>query len=191
MQGEDPQHSYRLNLGIDELIDETKYSSIRKLYRVTSYVKRFIHNIRNKENPTTGELTYAEVSDSELEWIRILQKRLVNIKNYEKLESQLRIYRDNEGFLRSKGRIDNAEFPIEVIKPMVLPKNEHLSRLYVMDAHSSVFHNGVNDTMAYIRKKRPTRWYYAYADLSAKGLAQVLCYLTILNLSSPKRLKSF
>ena len=142
-----------VNLGIDELIDETKYSSIRKLYRVTSYVKRFIHNIRNKENPTTGELTYEEVSNSEIEWIKILQKRLVNIKNYEKLESQLRIYRDNEGFLRTKGRIDNAEFPSEVIKPMVLPKNEHLSRLYVMDAHSMVFHNGVNDTMAYIRKK--------------------------------------
>ena len=145
--GNDPSRA------IDTIINENDFSSYNKLMRVTAYVKRFIYNCRNKDNQVTGELNVDEVRNAELVWIKTLQNRLVKDAKFKKLKPQLRIYTDEQGLLRSKGRIDNAEFPCEVARPMVLPGNCHVTKLLVMDAHDSVFHNGVNETMAFVRQR--------------------------------------
>ena len=137
---------------LDKIIDDMRYSSTRKLFRVTAYVKRYVSNLRNRE-PVIGILSSEEVQNAELDWIRILQHRMISENNYEKTEANLRIFRDGKNFLRSKGRIDNAEFPLEVKEPMVLPNKEHLTRLYVREDHDAVYHNGINETMAHLRKR--------------------------------------
>ena len=143
--------SPKVDLG--SIIGPEDYSNFQKLKRVTAYVYRFIHNARYPGEPKIGHLDSDEVFNTESLWVKEMQGKLIVDKNFEKLRAQLRIYEDDQGFLRSKGRIDNAEFPLEVSHPIVLPKNHHLVTLIVNEAHQRIFHNGVNQTMSEVRKK--------------------------------------
>ena len=61
--------------GIERVVEINKYSTLRKLYRVTAWVTRFCHNIsrRNKSDKREGALTLEEIVESEELWIRMAQ----------------------------------------------------------------------------------------------------------------------
>ena len=54
-------------------ISEVKYSSLKKLLRITVYAKRFIDKVRKKIN-VSGNLTFKELMDAEFMWIKNLQE---------------------------------------------------------------------------------------------------------------------
>ena len=58
-----------LSPSIRNFMDLTKYSTLSKLLRVTSYILRFIHNKRNPSDQRKGPLTVAELTSSQQKWI--------------------------------------------------------------------------------------------------------------------------
>ena len=57
------------------IIDCNKYSSLQRLLRVIAYVKRFVHNISQKER-ITGPLSTNEMQEAEILWIKEMQGHL-------------------------------------------------------------------------------------------------------------------
>ena len=101
----------------------------------------------------TGEVTVEEVSDAENYWIRDMQIDLQKMNKFPQLKSQFAISTDKDGILRAKGRIQKAEIETKTKFPIVLPNQHYVAVLIARDAHERVFHNGVSDTMSYIREK--------------------------------------
>ena len=137
----------------EEVIDSARFSSFRKLLRVTAYVQRFIHNTRYPAKKIApGEPSPEELMEAEIMWIQTMQERLKSDPKYSNLERQLSIYKDEEGILRSKGRLEKSQLIYNQKHPIVLPPRHPVVRLIIWDAHDRVLHSGVNDTMAYIRE---------------------------------------
>ena len=56
--------------------------------------------------------------------------------------------------MRCQGRIDNAEkLPYSSKYPILLPNDHHLTKLYVLNAHARVLHNGVKATLTELRSR--------------------------------------
>ena len=140
-------------LNCHEVIDVDRFSSFRKLLRVTAYVRRFIHNTRYPEKKIApGEPNPVELKEAEIMWIRTMQEDLKRDPKYSNLERQLSIYEDEEGILRSRGRLEKSELIHNQKHPVVLPPRHPVVPLIIWDAHDKVLHSGVNDTMAFIRE---------------------------------------
>jgi hypothetical protein len=136
-----------------EVIDSNRFSSWKKLVRVTAYVKRYLYNLRNKKGLREGELNVHEVKEAEMYWIKYLQCKLQTLGKYTQLERQFQIFRDEEDILRAKGRLDYANLDYDRKFPIVLPPDDHVIELMIWDAHETVMHSGVNDTMVFLRQK--------------------------------------
>ena len=147
----------------DAWIQPTRWGSLVKAVRVIAWVKRFIHNcrhqcMRNKES----NLSQEEMSSAKVELLRHAQTEVFkeeievlrakkNIPKSSKLH-QLSCYLDEEGLLRIKGRLDNSDLSFDSKHPVVLP-NCWISRLIVLDYHSSMKHAGVSTIVNAIREK--------------------------------------
>ena len=136
------------------LIPAENYSSSRKLFRVTAYVLRFIHNVRAKvqnEECRRGCLTTEEMKTSEKLWVEDLQKLLDPMKLKE-LNRSLGPFEDNEGIVRCRGRLMSANLPYSTRCPALLPPS-HVTSLIIKDCHKAVLHNGVKETLAQFRTR--------------------------------------
>ena len=92
-------------------IEDSKYSSITKLIRVTSWCMRFIRKLR-KEKTESGPLTAEELMESRIMWETFGQARgfpeaIEAIKENRKcnLVQQLGLEFDDRGHLRCRGRL--------------------------------------------------------------------------------------
>ena len=93
--------------GVEYLIEIRKFSSIRMLFRVTAWVKRFCFNVRKrrKGDRKSGTLSSKEIRQSENEWIMAAQGELKQDSNYQQLVSKFGLGEDREGLVRCKGRL--------------------------------------------------------------------------------------
>ena len=121
---------------ISNFMDLTKYSTLSKLLRVTSYVLRFIHNTRNPSDQRKGPLTVRELRSSRRKWIVDRQHHhyateLASISSPTKsrppLTRQLRLFIDDNSLLRCGGRIHNAPVTDAAKFPILLPKKDHIT----------------------------------------------------------------
>jgi len=71
--------------------------------------------------------------------------------NYSQLEREFGLYEDDSGVLRRKGRIANADLPVETKFPALLPRDHHISTLLVRQAHERVHHNKVEAILSKLR----------------------------------------
>ncbi|CAL1264768.1 unnamed protein product [Larinioides sclopetarius] len=148
---------------IDELknpIDICKYSNLKKLVRVTAWVKRFITNLKNSvknRNPLTTE----EVIDAENFLIRIEQKHFFK-EEYEALKNNNSIkkdssllsympYLDENELLRLGGRLEFCDLTVDEKHPIILPRNSWLTTLIIRREHGKVMHGGIASTLTKIR----------------------------------------
>ena len=140
---------------LSNVIDSTRYSSLKKLVMVTCYVKRFVTNLLNSiKRPTEavhdeipGVAEYNQSLDS---WIADEQKQIRKQSNFSKMKSSLKLFEDEKGFLRLRGRFGNANWNYDEKYPLLL-RNSYFTRLVILDAHDNVMHHGVDTTLAYIR----------------------------------------
>lgn len=144
----------------------SQYSSARKLYRITAYVRRFVRNCRVESSErTTGPITVDELVDAECMWIVDAQKRHFPVE-YKcctsqpptKLPKQSKLaglapYVDEMGMIRLKSRLQNANLPRDVTNPIAMTANSYLGRLIVVEAHKNVLHGGTQATIQYVRNK--------------------------------------
>ena len=100
-----------------------------KLLRVTSFIKRFIHNCKNAGSKISGPLTTDEISNSEVFWLKLVQ-------NSTQLTTNMELRHDDNFLLRCYGRVQGCH-------PTFIPREHHRKTL----------HGGVSSTMSSIREK--------------------------------------
>lgn len=145
------------------IIDVGRYSHYCKLIRVTAYVLRFLSNCRwtSRDQRRFGLLTIAELRHAEREWLRSCQathyQEVINNIQEKGIQlpivKQLRLFLDDNGYLRCGGRIHNAKLPEVTRFPYLLPAKHAVTRLLVLEAHRYQLHAGVNQTVTHIRQQ--------------------------------------
>ena len=105
-------HAVKIDIiGIDKVIDASKFSNYGKLLRVTSLVFRFLQNCRLREGDRTrGVISSAEMHAAEQIWVKNLQVSLKTMGNYEKISHSLGVFEDDMGVLRCGGRLKMRYF---------------------------------------------------------------------------------
>ena len=145
-----------LFVGDNEIIKKESYSSLSRLLRVTGWTFRFMKNLQYKRKGiplSTGELTSRELCNVELFWVREAQKNFQAPGKLQQLKKSLNMYIDEHGVYRSDGRIRHAHIEEERKSPIILPKDDHFSKLVVLQAHHDVMHLGVEATLDQVRSK--------------------------------------
>ena len=156
---------------LDKVIECNKFSSLTRLLRVTSYVLRFIYNLKKSvpgehthDKHLSKELTASEIEHAEILWLRTIQassftEEIVFLSSRRKNEvapirvKQFGLYLDELGLLKCGGRLHNSSMPLSTRNPILLPSNNKFVELLVRDNHTRVQHNGVKDTLTTIREK--------------------------------------
>ena len=137
---------------IQEIITMDRFSDYGRILRVAAYVVRFIENCRNKDSRKSNELTAAEISKAERIFIVQAQSSFEG-PYLDKLEKQLGVFKDKDGLLRCKGRLNNSSLDIETRNPILIPRNHILANLIVKQSHENVLHNGVKETLMDLRSR--------------------------------------
>ena len=129
-----------------------------KLLRITSYVYRFIYNIRNKEK-SIGHLSSEEIENAKMMWIKHVQKDVCMTLKNKKLGgkndiSQLGLMIDRNGIVRCYGRLNSGEMLNEnAIHPIYLPRKCYFTVLLIKDLHVKLLHSGTAHTLSMIRRE--------------------------------------
>ena len=144
-------------------IESEKYSSITKLLRVTAFALRFINKLKGSKN--RGPLTSSEtrppshpptkkvgVLHSEKEFQRHIYEAITTGKS-NNLKKQLGLYFANDGVLRCKGRIDQADVSESARCSILLPKSDPITDMLIYKVHKQSLHSGVSQCLSQLRYK--------------------------------------
>ncbi|XP_035225389.1 uncharacterized protein LOC118197929 [Stegodyphus dumicola] len=147
---------------LTHLMDLNRYSSLRKLYRVTSWILRFIYNLKFKTK-RCGELSTEELNEAEIIWTKTVQSEafaeelssLRQGKTISKTSSILELnpFLNNDGIMHVGGRLQKSRLSYLQRHPIIMPSKHHFVNLLVWDAHSKVFHGGISETLIEIRER--------------------------------------
>ena len=150
-------HNLLSTTGLDTVIKCENISSLTQLLRTTAYVRKFIKRIKAKVKGTTEhvspELNVTDLAASELYWITISQRMLVQDDRFSDQKTQFGLYLNESGVWRCKGRLCNADLPVTTKLPIILPNGHRFTTLVVMNCHKRVMHGGVKETLTELRTK--------------------------------------
>ena len=156
-----------------EVIDYTKFSSWRKLVRVTAWILRLgrkVHERRvtneNGEANKHGTVSPDDLCKAELYWIRHAQRELHSKITNGELK-QFSPFVDSEGIIRVGGRLNKALVTYDCKHPAMLPYKHWISLLITRHTHQHG-HSGIAATTAKVRRK--------YWILRAHNLAKKVKY---------------
>ena len=148
-----------IKMSIRYVIEIERYSSLRKLIRVTGYVMRFVNNLlkiirkRNNELIFDETLSMNEYNAAKNMWIKDAQLLASKKSNYSKLHKSLNIFEGDDGLLRLRGRFGNCSLDYDVKYPALLSGNDFLIKLIILQTHEDLLHNGVEATLTKLRKE--------------------------------------
>ena len=143
----------------NEAICCTKFSSWRKLVRVTAWILKFGAKVRRKRegvNATDdtdkhGTLTPADLNKAEVYWIKQAQIDMhKRVKNGEL--KQFNPFVDDQGIIRVGGRLSKAIVTYDCKHPALLPYKHWISLLITRYMHQRG-HSGIAATTAKVRRK--------------------------------------
>ena len=137
------------NLG--DIISIQRFSTLRKLYRTTAYVLKFVRII--KRETTSPELTPMNIVEAETLWISQAQYVMTQEAKFKEWKVQFRLFQDSHKLWRCGGRLQNADLEYSTKHPIVLLKKHQLAVLITEDAHRRVQHDGVKETVNEVRSK--------------------------------------
>ncbi|UYV84811.1 hypothetical protein LAZ67_X003588, partial [Cordylochernes scorpioides] len=141
-----------------------KFSTFRKLSRVTAWLLRFIHNARHSSDKIKHkELSSNELNNSIRTLIQIIQssefKTEIQCCNQSKvLPSNSKLlslnpFIDSSGILRVGGRLRKSNLQFNEKHPIILPHNHFVTELIVQQFHVEHLHSGLQLTLCAIRQK--------------------------------------
>ena len=142
-------------IGVRQVIDINKYSTLRKLLRITAWVKRFVENLKAKKegkNLNVESLNAKEITSTERLWIKDVQSTMTQGSSFKKTQNHLGIV-EMEGILVCMGRLERSDLSSEAKYPIYLPKDHRFTELVVEDCHLRVFHCMVKATLAELRSR--------------------------------------
>lgn len=144
------------------LFDLNKYSDLRKIYRITGWVLRFIYNTRNKTK-RCEELSSEELDGAEIIWIKTIQQEgfaeelscLRQGKTILRTSSILELnpFLDENGVIHVGGRLQKSKLTCLQKHPILIPLKHSFVHLLVWDAHNKVFHGGISETLMELRER--------------------------------------
>ena len=155
---------------VDNLIDITRFSDLTKLLRVTALVVKFVNKLKStvptKSSSGSGTeiLTALELTNAEELWIKAVQASSFNeeikfLRDHRQNKavpptyvSQFGLFLEN-GIVKCKGRINNAELLGSARNPILLPAKHDFVPLVIKKVHASVKHCGLRDTLTTIRER--------------------------------------
>ena len=140
---------------IAKVIDTNKYSNLRKLFKVTGWVLRFVNNLKSKIRRgiliSDEHLMLDEYDQVKHIWLQSNQDALRNDANFKNLKLQLNLYEDADAIIRSKGRVGSSKLPYDTKYPIMLSRNHKLSELIIWECHKKVMHRGIKQTLTELR----------------------------------------
>ncbi|XP_064627878.1 uncharacterized protein LOC135487738 [Lineus longissimus] len=150
----------------DWRLNPERYSSWVRLTRVSAWVHRFVENCQQPVGQRRhGELDAEEIHDAEHQFIRQAQLETfpAEYKAVQKNKALpvasriqgLRPMIDQDGILRSNGRLEKAEFlAYDVRYPVILPRKSWVTTLIIRFHHEQANHAaGVNHILASLSAK--------------------------------------
>eukprot|EP00117_Sycon_ciliatum_P019525 scpid23902/ scgid17679/ len=142
---------------IGDRLTATRYSSWSRYQRVMAYVLRFLSNCRQPTaNRQIGALTVDDLHDAEVYILKAAQAESfpVEVAALSKVHAvapkcklaPLTPIMDDDGLLRCRGRLDEAESLLfDTRHPVILPRDAHVTKLIVAHHHVNNKHcAGVN-----------------------------------------------
>ena len=142
-------------------LDPSRFSSWLRLRRVLSWINRFINNCQKfRKEREYGELLSSELKNAEIQLIRYAQytefpDEWAALSRGRQLSSNSKIIGlqpkiDDDGLMRSDGRLQNAKFLSYGVRyPVILPRNSRITKLIVKEFHETGNHaSGTNQTLA-------------------------------------------
>ena len=142
---------------VSEIIDLNKFSSLKRLVRVTGWFHRFLTNCRLSLNSRRKDriLLPIEISKAETMWIKQAQTQAFPGGESEESLTRLNPKCDGEGLLRMDGRLRFADhLPYDTRHPILLPKDHAVTRLVIVDAHERLGHGtGVEHVLTELRSR--------------------------------------
>ena len=136
---------------IRNLIDVERYNSLQKLLRVTANVLKFVDATKGKRK--LGDISSEDTERAMKLWIKTEQGDISRQKKFANLEKQLSLFRDEEGILRLKGRLDNSHLSYDAKHPILLNKDSYFTTLVIRHAHHKVKHMRMKSTLNEIRQR--------------------------------------
>jgi hypothetical protein len=130
------------------LLDPTKYSSYRKLLRVTARIFR-VWQIAVQRERLYGELVASELQAAQSYWIQAVQREYFSAESKAFHENLLlpdgsKIARFNpfldEGFILLGGRLQFAGLSWEQRHPLLLDSQHHFTKLLILQTHICLHH---------------------------------------------------
>ena len=119
---------------INLVFDINRYSSLRKLVRITALVLHFINKLKSrkigvpqhdgnesKDKEISSALGRAELVNAENAWVKAAQADLRQQDNFEQLKTTLNIIEDENGMLRCLGRLENSDLDEYACRPFIIP----------------------------------------------------------------------
>ena len=86
-------------------------------------------------------------------WIREAQSTLVSDRKFVTWKKQFGLFEDDDAIWRCQGQISKADIPFSAKHPIMLHKSHYLTKLFIVQAHQRVFHNGVKETLTELRSR--------------------------------------
>ena len=140
-------------VGIGAVMRCQDFSSLSRLFRVTTYVLKFARALIKVLNKGDGGYRTADLSDSkeaERLWIVESQSAITQDKNFDTWKRQFNLFLDSQGIWRCGGRLAEANLSYSSMHPMLLSRDHPLTTLIIQNVHERVGHNGVRDTLTEI-----------------------------------------
>ena len=144
---------------IANVIDCTRFGNFNKLLNTTAYVVRFINNLKariSSKEQNHDDCINADERENALKlWIKAEQIELCKQRgaSYEKLQSSLKLFKDENGITRLKGRFGSSSLDYDIRHPILIAGDRHFTELLVRDCHNDVMHAGVEATVSRLRRR--------------------------------------
>jgi len=149
----------------NNLLDLSRFSNFKRAVGAQAYVFRFIHNCRHPSGRITGVLNAEELSDAEKQILRQSQRQSYEreVTQLQKKDavhvsssiSHLTPFLDDDGIMRSSGRLQNADYLLyESRFPIILKYDHQVTELIVLQEHIDSNHvAGINQILTSLYKR--------------------------------------
>jgi len=140
----------------ESLFDVNRFSSLKTLISVTAFIYLFIAKARKLSTKFLDCVAKAKLywikREQSVHFSRVIEYLNCPSKQVPNLVRNLNLFLDRDGILRAKGRLDKCySLSYDKRNPILLPKESHLTELFVWDAHFRCCHLGVKSTLNLIR----------------------------------------
>ncbi|XP_071040053.1 uncharacterized protein [Parasteatoda tepidariorum] len=150
-------------VSIQPLLNLDNYSDLNKVFRITGYIFRFIHNCKAAHEKRIGAITASELTNAETYWIKVVQriefeKEYLDLKNNSPIHPNSKLYDLNpilsaDDLIALKGMLQNSDFDVQSKHPIIIPNKTKFTELLIFKEHKNLCHSGVSDTLTQLRER--------------------------------------